>query len=45
MAYNVLHKKVKDPTKGAIYFHRKDIKPTWANNKPVKVAIGNHIFY
>jgi spore germination cell wall hydrolase CwlJ-like protein len=45
MAYNVLHKKVKDPTKGAVYFHRKDIKPTWANNKPVKVAIGNHIFY
>ena len=45
MAYNVLLKKVKDPTKGATYFHRKDIKPVWANDKPAKVAIGNHIFY
>ncbi|NBQ17287.1 cell wall hydrolase [bacterium] len=45
IAEMILKKKIQDPTKGAMYFHEKSIKPSWARNKPVKIAIGNHIFY
>lgn len=33
----------KDFTKGALYFHRHDVRPGW--NKRVVTRIGNHVFY
>lgn len=34
---------VKDPTKGAMFYHNTSVKPGWKLNKTVQ--IGNHIFY
>jgi spore germination cell wall hydrolase CwlJ-like protein len=34
-----------DVTKGATNFHRKDIRPEWANPRKKTVAIGKHVFY
>lgn len=36
-----------DPTKGALYFHSKDVKPYWSKDKDFKRTkkIGNHVFY
>lgn len=30
---------------GAKYFHRKNIKPSWAKKMKVKLTLKNHIFY
>lgn len=38
------YKNIKDVTKGALFFHTKDIKPDWKNVR-VTATIGNHIFY
>jgi N-acetylmuramoyl-L-alanine amidase len=38
------YKTLKDVTKGALFFHTKDIKPEWKNVR-VTTVIGNHIFY
>ena len=38
------YKNIEDVTKGALFFHTKDIKPRW-NNVKVTTTIGNHIFY
>jgi spore germination cell wall hydrolase CwlJ-like protein len=38
------YEKIEDVTKGALFFHTKDIKPGWKNVK-VTTTIGNHIFY
>jgi spore germination cell wall hydrolase CwlJ-like protein len=36
---------VKDPTQGALYFHAKYIKPSWAYVKKQTYDLGGHIFY
>lgn len=41
MNYGVMY----DVTKGATNFHRKDIRPTWANPRKKTIAIGKHVFY
>jgi spore germination cell wall hydrolase CwlJ-like protein len=38
------HKHMKDVTNGALFFHSKDVSPSWSNMKRT-VIIGNHIFY
>ena len=38
------YRNIEDVTKGALFFHTKDIKPQW-NNVRVTTTIGNHIFY
>ena len=45
LAKAILEGKVDDPTKGAKWFHTKQIKPIWAKQKDIKLALGNHIFY
>jgi spore germination cell wall hydrolase CwlJ-like protein len=35
---------MQDVTKGALFFHTKDVTPQWQNVK-VTTIIGNHIFY
>ena len=34
-----------DITKGATFFHRNDVRPTWANPHKRTVIIGKHLFY
>ncbi len=34
-----------DPTGGAVYFHLRRVKPSWAGKKTRTVAIGDHLFY
>lgn len=36
---------LKDPTKGAVYFHANYIQPSWAYVKTKTLQLGNHIFY
>ena len=31
--------------KGALFYHARQIRPSWARNKKPKARIGNHIFY
>ena len=38
------YRKIEDVTKGALFFHTKDINPEWKNVR-VTTVIGNHIFY
>ena len=38
------YKEMHDLTKGALFFHTKDVKPEWKNVR-VTAVIGNHIFY
>jgi len=38
------YKNMQDVTKGALFFHTKDVTPAWQNVK-VTTTIGNHIFY
>jgi spore germination cell wall hydrolase CwlJ-like protein len=38
------YKNIQDVTKGALFFHTKEVKPGWKNVK-VTITIGNHIFY
>ena len=45
LAEKVLKREIPDPTRGAKWFHTKSVNPIWAKNKPIKIAIGNHIFY
>lgn len=37
--------KMKPVVEGAKYFHRKNIKPSWAKKMKVKLTLKNHIFY
>jgi spore germination cell wall hydrolase CwlJ-like protein len=39
------HEVMHDVTKGATNFHRRDIRPEWANPRKRTVAIGKHVFY
>lgn len=43
LAKEVLLGKTKDPTKGAVSFHNKNVNPGW--NRKQTVVIGNHVFY
>ena len=46
LAKAILENRIDDPTKGAKWFHTKQMaKPFWARQKEVKIAIANHIFY
>lgn len=45
MAKAIMEGKIDDPTRGAKWFHTRQIKPLWAKNKEVKLSLGNHIFY
>jgi spore germination cell wall hydrolase CwlJ-like protein len=46
LAEAILKGKINDPTRGAKFFHTKQIaKPIWAKQKEIKIALGNHIFY
>ena len=45
LAEAILKGKVDDPTRGAKWFHTRNIKPIWAKQKDIKIALGNHIFY
>ena len=46
LAEAILQGKINDPTRGAKFFHTKQIaKPIWAKQKEIKIALGNHIFY
>lgn len=45
VATAVLTKSVHLPDFKALYFHTKQVKPTWNRNKRVLAVIGNHIFY
>ena len=45
LAEAILNGKVDDPTRGAKWFHTKNMKPFWAKQKDIKLALGNHIFY
>lgn len=46
VAHEVLAHPDDDPTGGALYFHRKDLRPAWARAKtgPPKV-LGGHVFF
>lgn len=35
----------KDPTRGALFFHSRQVRPYWSTHKSRTVLIGNHIFY
>ncbi len=37
--------RVNDPTKGALYFHLRRVKPKWARSMTRTVEIGDHFFY
>jgi len=45
LAKAILEGRIDDPTRGAKWFHTKNMKPYWAKNKTIKVAYNNHIFY
>ena len=45
IAQAILDGRIDDPTGGAKWFHTRKIKPYWSKEKPVKIALGNHIFY
>ena len=45
LAKAILQGKVSDPTRGAKWFHTRNIKPFWAKQKDIKLALGNHLFY
>ena len=45
LAKAILEKRISDPTKGAKWYHTKKVKPIWAKQKDIKIALGNHIFY
>lgn len=37
--------KMKDPTRGALFYHANYVKPRWSLRMKKTVAIGKHIFY
>ncbi len=45
VARAVLTQSIYLPDFKALYFHTKQVKPTWNRNKRVLAIIGNHIFY
>ena len=45
IAANILNGAASDPTKGAVYYHTKEVKPIWRKDLHQVATIGNHIFY
>lgn len=46
VAYNAINGLSKDPTKGAVFYHTKKVKPRLSNKPVVMTAlIGKHVFY
>ena len=45
LAERVLRKGIKDPTRGALWYHADYVKPVWRREKTRVVKIGKHIFY
>ena len=45
LAKAILENRISDPTRGAKWYHTRQVKPFWARQKEVKIAIANHIFY
>jgi spore germination cell wall hydrolase CwlJ-like protein len=45
LAKAILEKRIDDPTRGAKWYHTRQVKPIWAKQKDIKIALGNHIFY
>jgi spore germination cell wall hydrolase CwlJ-like protein len=45
LAKAILERRVDDPTRGAKWYHTRKVKPIWAKQKDIKIALGNHIFY
>lgn len=46
-AWDIIHNQfyVKDPTKGALWYHAEWVRPEWAKEYKKTVKIGEHIFY
>jgi spore germination cell wall hydrolase CwlJ-like protein len=45
LAKGILAGHILMPTTNALYFHTKQVKPSWAKHKTIVAKIGNHIFY
>ena len=45
MATSVLEGETKDPTRGAMFFHNRTVKPTWSFTKVKTREIAQHSFY
>ncbi len=45
IAWDVYTGTKEDPTKGAQYYHSKNVSPSWNRNLDKTLIIGNHIFY
>ena len=45
VARKTLNRELKDETGGALYFHRRGVKPAWSGHYSRTAAIGRHIFY
>lgn len=45
LAERVLRHGIKDPTRGALWYHADYVKPVWRREKSRVVKIGRHIFY
>lgn len=44
IAYQVMYTKTSDITRGATYFHEKNVSPSWASRARDKTQIGAHVF-
>ena len=45
VALNVIHGYYKDPTYGAVYYHKNTIRPYWLKVVKLTTVIGSHKFY
>jgi spore germination cell wall hydrolase CwlJ-like protein len=45
IARKALNRQLKDRTGGALYFHHRNVSPTWSTEYIMTVEIGEHVFY
>jgi spore germination cell wall hydrolase CwlJ-like protein len=45
IATNYLQGRLKDPTKGSLFYHANYVLPKWSKKLTHTVTIGNHLFY
>lgn len=45
IASELLHDPPPDPTDGSLFFHRANVKPSWARSRVRTARIGTHVFY
>ena len=45
LAWDVIHKNVKNPIGSADHYHSVNVHPAWVNKLKFVVKIGNHMFY